>query len=174
MNKIEHLGIAVANLEEAEARWTQLLGVAPYRREEVPTEGVRTAFFQVGPNKVELLEATHPESPIAQFIAKRGEGIHHGDLLVVDRSVAPRPGSTVVAVHEGRFVLRRLEGRPCRWRLEASDPHTPAIALCGEDPDLLIWGVVMHAVHHLCAPSSRSRRRGDVSRLSPEALGVQP
>ena len=106
--------------------------------------------------------------------AMRGEGIHHGDLLVVDRSVAPRPGSTVVAVHEGRFVLRRLEGRPCRWRLEASDPHTPAIALCGADPDLLIWGVVMHAVHHLCAPSSRSRRRGDVSRLSPEALGVQP
>ena len=84
MNKIEHLGIAVANLEEAEARWTQLLGVAPYRREEVPTEGVRTAFFQVGPNKVELLEATNPESPIAQFIAKRGEGIHHTAFSVTD------------------------------------------------------------------------------------------
>lgn len=106
--------------------------------------------------------------------AMRGEGIHHGDLLVVDRSVAPRPGATVVAVHEGRFVLRRLEGHPRRWRLEASDPHTPAIALRGEDPDLLIWGVVTHAVHHLCAPSSRSRQRGAATHASPEALGVQP
>ena len=106
--------------------------------------------------------------------AMRGEGIHHGDLLVVDRSVAPRPGSTVVAVHEGRFVLRRLEGRPARWCLVASDDTTPAIALCGEDPDLLIWGVVIHAVHHLCTPSSRSRPRGAAARTSPEALGVQP
>lgn len=106
--------------------------------------------------------------------AMRGEGIHHGDLLVVDRSVAPRSGSTVVAVHAGRFVLRRLEGRSPQWRLEASDPNTPAIALCGEDPDLLIWGVVIHAVHHLCSPSSRSRVRGAATRASPEALGVQP
>lgn len=84
VNKIEHLGIAVANLEEAEARWTALLGVAPYRREEVPTEGVRTSFFQVGPNKVELLEAMHADSPIAKFIAKRGEGIHHTAFAVED------------------------------------------------------------------------------------------
>jgi methylmalonyl-CoA/ethylmalonyl-CoA epimerase len=108
VNKIEHLGIAVANLEEAEARWTQLLGVSPYRREEVPTEGVRTAFFQVGPNKIELLEAMHDESPIAKFIAKRGEGIHHTAFSVSDiklemsrlqeqgyrlLSDAPRPGA---------------------------------------------------------------------------------
>jgi methylmalonyl-CoA/ethylmalonyl-CoA epimerase len=84
VNKIEHLGIAVANLEEAEARWTALLGVAPYRREEVPTEGVRTSFFQAGPNKVELLEAMHADSPIAKFIAKRGEGIHHTAFAVDD------------------------------------------------------------------------------------------
>lgn len=106
--------------------------------------------------------------------AMRGDGIHHGDLLVVDRSVAPHAGSTVVAVHGGRFVLRRLEGRPTQWRLVASDATIPAIALCGEDPDLLIWGVVIHAVHHLCIPSSRSRRRGTAAGRSPEALGVEP
>lgn len=103
--------------------------------------------------------------------AMRGDGIHHGDLLVVDRSVAPRPGSTVVAVHQGGFVLRRLEGRPSQWRLVASDASTAAIALQGEDPDLLIWGVVLHAVHHLtrspgnaaigpAAPWAQTRRRG--------------
>lgn len=87
--------------------------------------------------------------------AMRGDGIHHGDLLVVDRSVAPRPGSTVVAVHQGGFVLRRLEGRPSQWRLVASDASTAAIALQGEDPDLLIWGVVIHAVHHLTPRAGR-------------------
>lgn len=106
--------------------------------------------------------------------AMRGDGIHHGDLLVVDRSVAPRSGSTVVAVHEGRFVLRRLEGHPAQWRLVASDATSPAIALRGEDPDLLIWGVVIHAVHHLCSPLSRSRQRGAAAGGSPEALGVEP
>jgi DNA polymerase V len=106
--------------------------------------------------------------------AMHGDGIHHGDLLVVDRSVAPRSGSTVVAVHEGRFVLRRLEGRPAQWRLVARDATIPAIALRGDDPDLLIWGVVIHAVHHLCSPLSRSRRRGAAAGGSPEALGVEP
>lgn len=84
MNKIEHLGIAVADLEEAEARWTQILGVGPYRREDVVTEGVRTVFFQVGANKIELLAALNPESPIAKFIAKKGEGIHHTAFSVDD------------------------------------------------------------------------------------------
>jgi DNA polymerase V len=91
--------------------------------------------------------------------AMRGDGIHHGDLLVVDRSVDPRSGSTVVAVHEGRFLLRRLEGGSARWRLVASDSTSPAIALQGNDPDLLIWGVVIHAVHHLWKPSPQSRVR---------------
>lgn len=91
--------------------------------------------------------------------AMHGDGIHHGDLLVVDRSVGPRSGSTVVAVDEGRFLLRRLEGGPARWRLVASDGSSPAIALQGEDPDLLIWGVVIHAVHHLWKPSPHSQVR---------------
>jgi methylmalonyl-CoA/ethylmalonyl-CoA epimerase len=82
--KIEHLGIAVANLEEAEARFTALLGVAPYKREEVASEGVITSFFMAGVNKIELLQGTHPDSPISKFIEKRGEGIHHTAFHVDD------------------------------------------------------------------------------------------
>jgi DNA polymerase V len=89
--------------------------------------------------------------------AMRGDGIHHGDLLVIDRSVGPRSGSTVVVLHEGRFLLRRLEGGPARWRLVANDSTSPAIALQDNDPDLLIWGVVIHAVHHLWKPSPQSQ-----------------
>lgn len=77
MNKIEHIGIAVSNLEEAIATYTKLLGTPCYKQEEVASEGVRTAFFQVGESKIELLEGTSEGSPITKFIAKKGEGIHH-------------------------------------------------------------------------------------------------
>jgi len=81
--------------------------------------------------------------------AMAAAGIRHGDLLVVDRSLAPYPGSTVVVVHGGQFLLRRLEGRQPRWRLVAEDPAIAPLALNGEDPHLLVWGVVLHAIHHL-------------------------
>jgi methylmalonyl-CoA/ethylmalonyl-CoA epimerase len=61
-----------------------MLGVPPYKREEVEREGVMTSFFQVGPNKIELLEATRPDSAIAKHIEKRGEGLHHVAYLVTD------------------------------------------------------------------------------------------
>lgn len=77
MNKIEHIGIAVNNLDEAIATYTQLLGTTCYKTETVESEGVKTAFFQVGESKIELLEASNENSPIAKFIAKKGEGIHH-------------------------------------------------------------------------------------------------
>ncbi len=77
MKKIEHIGIAVSNLEESSMIYQKLFGEPSYKQEEVASEGVKTAFFKSGPNKVELLEATNPESPIAKFIAKKGEGIHH-------------------------------------------------------------------------------------------------
>lgn len=77
MRKIEHLGIAVSDLEAAESLYTQLLGVAPYKREEVASEQVITSFFKVGDNKIELLQSSDPEGTIARFIEKRGEGIHH-------------------------------------------------------------------------------------------------
>lgn len=77
MNKIEHIGIAVKDLEKSNELFTKLFGKANYKIEEVVSEGVKTSFFEVGPNKIELLEAANPESPIAKFIEKRGEGIHH-------------------------------------------------------------------------------------------------
>lgn len=77
MNKLEHIGIAVSNLEEANLLFERLLGVPHYKIEEVASEGVRTSFFKVGDIKIELLEATTPDSPIAKFIEKKGEGIHH-------------------------------------------------------------------------------------------------
>lgn len=77
MRKIEHIGIAVKNLEEANKTYASLFGADAYKQEGVESEGVITSFFQVGPNKIELLEGTNPDSPISKFIAKRGEGIHH-------------------------------------------------------------------------------------------------
>jgi len=77
MKKLEHIGIAVKNLEESNALFARLLGKPHYKVEEVESEGVRTSFFEVGGIKIELLEATRPDSPIAKFIEKKGEGIHH-------------------------------------------------------------------------------------------------
>jgi methylmalonyl-CoA/ethylmalonyl-CoA epimerase len=84
MQKIEHIGIAVANLEDAEALYTRLLGVKSYKREVVESEKVITSFFQVGPNKIELLAALDHVGPIQSFIEKRGEGIHHIAYAVDD------------------------------------------------------------------------------------------
>ncbi|WP_027138030.1 methylmalonyl-CoA epimerase [Gaetbulibacter saemankumensis] len=77
MNKIEHIGIAVKSLETSNSLFSKLLGVPSYKTEIVESEGVKTSFFKVGTNKIELLEATNAESPIAKFINKKGEGVHH-------------------------------------------------------------------------------------------------
>ena len=77
MKKIEHIGIAVKNLEVSNLIFEKLLGAAAYKFEDVESEGVSTSFFAVGPNKIELLAATNPDSSIAKFIEKKGEGIHH-------------------------------------------------------------------------------------------------
>ncbi|MBL7832421.1 MAG: methylmalonyl-CoA epimerase [Cyclobacteriaceae bacterium] len=77
MEKLEHIGIAVKNLGQANALFEKLLGKAHYKIEEVASEGVRTSFFNVNGVKIELLEASTATSPIAKFIDKRGEGIHH-------------------------------------------------------------------------------------------------
>lgn len=84
MNKIEHIGIAVKNLEASNELFASLLGTNHYKIEEVLSEGVTTSFFKAGPNKIELLEATNPNSPIAKFIEKKGEGIHHIAFAVTD------------------------------------------------------------------------------------------
>jgi len=77
MLKIEHLGIAVKELKNAIPLFEQLLNTPCYKTEVVETEGVSTAFFQTGDSKIELLEATNTGSPIARFVEKKGEGIHH-------------------------------------------------------------------------------------------------
>ncbi len=84
MDKIEHIGIAVKDLEASNSLFAKLLGVPHYKTEEVASEGVKTSFFKSGPNKVELLEATNPESPVAKFLEKKGEGIHHIAFAVED------------------------------------------------------------------------------------------
>ena len=84
MNKIEHIGIAVKNLEISDNIFEKLFGAAPYKHEEVASEGVKTSFFQVGPNKIELLEATNSDSPINKFLDKNGEGVHHIAFAVDD------------------------------------------------------------------------------------------
>lgn len=84
MKKIEHLGIAVKDLQVAETLYSKLLNTSPYKEEFVESEHVRTLFFQMGDSKIELLQATSPESPIARFIEKRGEGIHHIAFEVED------------------------------------------------------------------------------------------
>ena len=84
MEKIEHIGIAVKDLESSSQLFEKLLGNPHYKIEEVASEGVKTSFFRSGPNKIELLEATHPDSPIAKFIEKKGEGIHHIAFAVDD------------------------------------------------------------------------------------------
>ena len=88
MEKLEHIGIAVKNLSEANALFEKLLGRPHYKIEEVASEGVRTSFFEVNGVKIELLEASTESSPIAKFIDKRGEGIHHLAFEVNDIATA--------------------------------------------------------------------------------------
>ena len=135
MKRLEHLGIAVADLAEAERIFTDVLGVPPYKREEVADEGVITSFFQTGDSKVELLESTTPAGPIARHIAKRGPGLHHVAFLVDDlegeslgwkvkataSSRAPREVQTASAL---RFCTRRT--RPKCWWSSARTPEAAA------------------------------------------------
>jgi len=94
LQKVEHIGIAVKNLDAANLLYAKMLGTAHYKIEEVVSEGVRTSFFRVGDTKIELLEATNPQSAIAKFIEKRGEGMHHIAYEVADIEAAMRQATT--------------------------------------------------------------------------------
>lgn len=88
LTKIEHIGIAVKNIDESLKYYEEVLGLKCYKIEEVADQKVKTAFLKIGETKIELLEATNSESPVAKFIEKRGEGVHHiafavGNLKVV-------------------------------------------------------------------------------------------
>ena len=84
MRKIEHIGIAVADIDEANDLYKKLLGTAPYKSEEVISQGVITSFFRSGPNKIELVAPTSTDSPIAKYLDKKGEGLHHIAFDVAD------------------------------------------------------------------------------------------
>jgi methylmalonyl-CoA/ethylmalonyl-CoA epimerase len=88
MEKLEHIGIAVKSIDQANKLFSKLLGTTHYKVENVESEGVRTAFFELGGVKIELLESTKPDSAIARFIEKRGEGIHHLAFEVKDISAS--------------------------------------------------------------------------------------
>ncbi|NMC39363.1 MAG: methylmalonyl-CoA epimerase [Bacteroidales bacterium] len=98
-NSIEHIGIAVRNLEESVKFYEDVFGLKCYKIEEVIDQKVRTAFFEVGSTKIELLESTDPEGPISRFIEKRGEGIHHIAFAVSglkDRLVDARKAGVIL------------------------------------------------------------------------------
>ncbi|MFI5217884.1 MAG: methylmalonyl-CoA epimerase [Bacteroidia bacterium] len=106
MNKIEHIGIAVKNLEESNKLFAKLLGFSHYKIEDVELEKVKTSFFKTGETKLELLEATSPESAIYKFVEKRGEGLHHIAFAVTDiRAEMKR-------LKEEGFILLRDEPMP--------------------------------------------------------------
>jgi methylmalonyl-CoA/ethylmalonyl-CoA epimerase len=84
MQKIEHIGIAVANIDEAEARYEKLLNTKSYKREEVASENVITSFFKIGESKIELVASTNEDGTIAKYIEKKGEGMHHIAYAVED------------------------------------------------------------------------------------------
>ncbi len=84
MQKIEHIGIAVKNLQSSNDLYKQILGIEHYKLEAVPAESVITSFFKVGENKIELIESADPNGVISKFIEKKGEGIHHIAFSVQD------------------------------------------------------------------------------------------
>lgn len=106
MLQIEHIGIAVKNLEKSNELFRKLLGKPHYKVETVESEGVNTSFFMMGNNKVELLEATKPESPIAKFIEKKGEGMHHIAFAVKDIHTEMK------RLEQEGFVLINKEPKP--------------------------------------------------------------
>jgi methylmalonyl-CoA/ethylmalonyl-CoA epimerase len=102
MRKIEHIGIAVKDLEVSNLLFEKLFGAPPYKFEEVESEGVTTSFFMNGLNKIELLAATNPESPIAKFLEKKGEGIHHiaFDVENIEQEIARLKKEGFVVLNE--------------------------------------------------------------------------
>jgi len=102
MNKIEHIGIAVKDIKASNKLFSILLDSEIYKEEAVESEGVITSFIQMGESKIELLQATNPESPIAKFIEKKGEGIHHiaFDVDDIDREIKRLSAEGYRLIHE--------------------------------------------------------------------------
>lgn len=112
IKKIEHIGIAVKDIEKANEIYTSLLGIKPYKSEEVQSEMVITSFFKTGDSKVELLEAKSPESAISKFIEKKGEGLHHiafeVDDIVAEMENLKKLGFTLLSEQPKRGADNKL------------------------------------------------------------------
>ncbi|TXE19157.1 methylmalonyl-CoA epimerase [Psychroserpens burtonensis] len=102
MKKIEHIGIAVKDIEASNDLFAALFGTKHYKTEAVESEGVITSFFEMGPNKIELLQATTADSPIAKFIERKGEGIHHIAFAVgdIEKEIERLKGEGFKMIHE--------------------------------------------------------------------------
>jgi len=161
--KVDHVGIAVLSLDERLHFWHDALGMALGGTETVPTEGVRVAFLPAGESRIELLEAARPDSPIAKFVEKRGEGIHHITLQVeaiqpvLDRlksrgvpllDDAPRPGAggtKVAFLHPraaGGVLVELVEKPASAGHARASIGPGDSVLLYLRDPHEKMWGVL--------------------------------
>ena len=131
INKIEHIGIAVKDLDASNLLFEKLFGKPHYKIEEVESEGVKTSFFQLEESKIELLEATNENSPIAKFIDKKGEGVHHIAYDVTDIR------KEVVRLKEEGFIILNEEpkrGADNKWVvfLHPKSTNGVLIELCQE------------------------------------------
>lgn len=133
MEKIEHIGIAVADLDSAIPVYEKLLNTPCYKIEEVASEYVKTAFFQNGPNKIELVAASHPDSTIAKYIERKGEGIHHIAFKVKDIEAEMKRLS-----EEGFQLLNDAPKKGADGQLvcfiHPKSSHGVLVELCQDDP----------------------------------------
>ena len=131
VNKIEHIGIAVKNMDDANVLFEKMLGVPSYKMEAVESEGVLTSFFQTGNNKIELLVATNPESPIAKFLEKKGEGIHHiaFDVDDIEAEIARLKNEGFVLINE---VPKKGADNKLVVFLHPKHTHGVLVELCQE------------------------------------------
>ncbi len=134
MNKIEHIGIAVKDIKTANEIYKSLLGYEHYKTENVESENVTTSFFRCGESKIELLEATDKDSPIAKFIEKRGEGLHHVAFAVEDIKAEIKR-----LTKEGFIVLNEApkRGADNKWVvfLHPKSAHGVLVELCQDIND---------------------------------------
>ena len=134
MNKIEHIGIAVKDIKTANEIYKSLLGYEHYKTENVESENVTTSFFRCGESKIELLEATDVDSPIAKFIEKRGEGLHHVAFAVEDIKAEIKR-----LTKEGFIVLNEApkRGADNKWVvfLHPKSAHGVLVELCQDIND---------------------------------------